>query len=530
MIKNKKTVKTIAITLIAAVAALLILFGVYGVSRIVLNIKSKDVKTGYFTEYNWSARDVYDPNDESAFYTFDIPKSREFKTLTLTDIHYKNDGFYASGVWVLNAMNKKTDRDIKKLVKETEPDLIIVGGDLETGTLNDLNYKRFATLMDGFGIPWTVVFGNHDAEHRADKAYLMNIMQSKKNCIFKQGPTNIGIFEDDCPESLSDLITYDSLYDPYAGGLGNTVIHLRDPETREIYFAYILMDTGDWRNSALNITAEKRNGKKLFSRAGVGLTNKQIEWYDWVVRGMERYNIDTAGIEKAPVSMFVSHIGMRAYDYAAILSCYENSYGGFYSNDGRYVNNDLPSSTDAEWSRPADRNYIEYDYSMPALSGDGAEAAYNRERLAYNGIEAKYFNAISDFWKLADNTRREAYIKSAGAATLKELVAVIDEGYEIHKNNDLFMKKLYELGSTKYITSGHNHCDGYEVVFDGITFTSIVKTGDIYVDTDWDRGNRGGTLFTVSYENGEVISTGKPYYVRFTDKASKRYPRPVEDF
>lgn len=36
--------------------------------------------------------------------------------------------------------------------------------------------------------------------------------------------------------------------DKYAGGLGNTVINLRDKDTGLIYYAFVLMNTGDWQN------------------------------------------------------------------------------------------------------------------------------------------------------------------------------------------------------------------------------------------------------------------------------------------
>src|SRR5699024_1944949 len=105
---------------------------------------------------------------------------------------------------------------------------------------------------------------------------------------------------------------------PYAGGLGNTVIHLRDPGSGEIYYAFILMDTGDWQNLLSNQTAKNRAdlGARPYSRTGVGLTNRQIEWYKWVVDGLTSYNrsVGVSAGQSTPESMLICHIGMKAMD------------------------------------------------------------------------------------------------------------------------------------------------------------------------------------------------------------------------
>ncbi|MCI5795265.1 MAG: metallophosphoesterase [Ruminococcus sp.] len=519
--------KIIAVMAAAVSAAAVILLLLWVISRAGLKKQSRIFKSGTWKEINWDANDEFDPDDETLYHTMDFDRDREFRLLMMTDIHYRNDGWY--GIWTINFQNRKTDRDLRYLVKETNPDLIIVSGDVESGSLNDDNYRNFTDMMDSLGVPWTLVFGNHDAETRADKPAVMNIVEKGKNTVFRQGPTNLGITKD----RVIDDRVYDEKTDKYAGGLGNTVINLRDKKTGIIYYSFILADTGDWQNMYGNMKSKNRLsvGPRPFSRVGVGLTDRQIEWYKYIIDGLTKYNRKKGG--DTPETMFISHIAPNVCDYAAILSQYDNSYGGCYTSGG-YPYNDLPFSTDAEWSSPADRPYIEFDESNKELTSDPKIAA----RLKFyneNAVEKAGNDAISQYLCLADNDKRGDYIsgkneKYPNPMHLSQLVKIIDREYPTHRENDLFIRAVYEKGSTKRMASGHNHCDGYEVFFDGITYNSVVKTGDIYVDRDWDNGNRGGSLFKIIGTNDGVSVKSEAVFTRNTGGKSARYPRPVTDW
>ncbi|MGN0538662.1 MAG: metallophosphoesterase family protein [Candidatus Fimenecus sp.] len=87
-------------------------------------------------------------------------------------------------------------------------------------------------------------------------------------------------------------------------------------------------------------------------------------------------------------------------------------------------------------------------------------------------------------------------------------------GYEDYKENYDFYKAIKELESTRHIISGHNHCFGYTVNFDGISFTSVAKTTSIYVQRKSDHGKRGGTVFIISENpaNGTHITENYTVY------------------
>ena len=46
--------------------------------------------------------------------------------------------------------------------------------------------------IDSYGIPWAPINGNHDGEGNVDLAWIANKYEKAENCLFKQGPDNIG--------------------------------------------------------------------------------------------------------------------------------------------------------------------------------------------------------------------------------------------------------------------------------------------------------------------------------------------------
>ena len=60
---------------------------------------------------------------------------------------------------------------VRTVIKKARPDLIVLTGDSifpffpKSGTMNNRREaERFIKFMDGFEVPYTMVFGNHDCE------------------------------------------------------------------------------------------------------------------------------------------------------------------------------------------------------------------------------------------------------------------------------------------------------------------------------------------------------------------------------
>lgn len=115
-----------------------------------------------------------------------INTNRAYKILQLTDMHL---GF---GIF-----SKKKDRlalkAVSQIIKRTKPDLIVITGDSvfpffpKAGTMNNKRQAEiFIRFMDSFGIPYALVYGNHDCEMfaRYNKDKLSDVYSSGKYSIF----------------------------------------------------------------------------------------------------------------------------------------------------------------------------------------------------------------------------------------------------------------------------------------------------------------------------------------------------------
>lgn len=76
---------------------------------------------------------------------------------------------------------------IKRLVKRTEPDLIVLTGDnISNGSKKGV-LNTFIRLMDSFEIPWAPVFGNHDIRSALSPKEICKAYEQSEYCLFKEG-------------------------------------------------------------------------------------------------------------------------------------------------------------------------------------------------------------------------------------------------------------------------------------------------------------------------------------------------------
>ena len=135
-----------------------------------------------YTSQNFQIR------DEETF-SLCIPTDRDYKILQLTDLHL---GF--------GMFSGKKDRlaleAVTELVRRTGPDLIVLTGDSvfpffpKSGTMNNRKQaQKLLAFLDGFRIPYTFVFGNHDCEMGAtcNKEQLAEIFATGKYAVFTKG-------------------------------------------------------------------------------------------------------------------------------------------------------------------------------------------------------------------------------------------------------------------------------------------------------------------------------------------------------
>lgn len=107
--------------------------------------------------------------------------------------------------WAPENIDRNCYSHIKSLIKQTEPDMIFITGDLVYGEFDDSGriFTDFVNFMDSFEIPWAPVFGNHDNESRAGVKFQCDKLEGAKYCLFKRGNCtgfgnySVGLYKDD---------------------------------------------------------------------------------------------------------------------------------------------------------------------------------------------------------------------------------------------------------------------------------------------------------------------------------------------
>ncbi len=189
-VKNKKIKLVLKISANAASLAVTL-----GICAVIIS-NGSSYNEVYIASLDYSVFDhqstvTYD--SESGVYTVRA-ENEQLRILQLTDVHI------CGSITTIGTDRKAFDA-CYELIKEAQPDLIIVTGDIvfpiPLQTFNKNNLKpifQFGTFMNNVGIPWAMVYGNHDTEAVAT-------YDSK---------TFDGIFrhftaQDDCPMLYADI-------------------------------------------------------------------------------------------------------------------------------------------------------------------------------------------------------------------------------------------------------------------------------------------------------------------------------------
>ncbi|MBR0366699.1 MAG: metallophosphoesterase [Clostridia bacterium] len=237
--------------------------------------------------------------------------------------------------WQPANMNKLLFNDLRSLIEDVQPDLILATGDLVYGGYDDLgtSFTRLADFMDSFDIPWAPVFGNHDNESKMGVDWQCNYLESCENCLFKQrtltgnGNYSIGIVQ---------------------GGELKRVIFMLDSN------GCAVMSDESFANGH-----SKKSG---------GFGEDQIAWY---TRAAEKINADFPGMRYT----FAFHIQL-----AAFADAFYNTYGfvnGGEVDENKNLVNPL-NIDEREDKRPTDFGYI----------GRSLKTPWDDDRSVYNGIKA----------------------------------------------------------------------------------------------------------------------------------------------
>jgi len=99
--------------------------------------------------------------------------SGEFKIVQFTDTH----------VNLTDNSNLEVYNTIKTILDIEKPDLIVLTGDIVTQDNPQEAYLRFDDIFTEAGIPWAMVFGNHESEHNFSRKQLADFLQQLPFCL-----------------------------------------------------------------------------------------------------------------------------------------------------------------------------------------------------------------------------------------------------------------------------------------------------------------------------------------------------------
>ena len=188
-------------------------------------------------------------------FTVDVEKGREPVILQLTDpqtidsrqLRYPERlGDVEIDFWDTHKDYDRSYKYLEEIINKTKPDFIFITGDIIYGEFDDkgTSLLRFVEFMESFKIPWSPVFGNHDAECQRGIDWVCEQYVNAEHCLFKQR-----------------ALTGNSNY---------TVGITQDGKLLRVFY---LMDTSDYG------TSPKISFENGHSSTKMGLQPDQIEWY-----------------------------------------------------------------------------------------------------------------------------------------------------------------------------------------------------------------------------------------------------------
>ncbi len=142
-----------------------------------LLFRPKGTKNGY----SWSSTDKF---SISNVVTVEKNPNEDFVIMNLADVQICDLELFP---YVF-----KLKREIDELVERVKPNLITLTGDQVWSNEVKISINVLADILDGYGIPWAPVFGNHDLDGILNGNAFSDFYEGRKNCLYSRGPNNLG--------------------------------------------------------------------------------------------------------------------------------------------------------------------------------------------------------------------------------------------------------------------------------------------------------------------------------------------------
>lgn len=139
--------------------------------------------------------------EEYVDFVVDVEEGREIRVLQLTDpqiidsSQQRYEGRLSASEtsrWASDQMEERVFKYIRDAVERSDPDLILMTGDLVYGQFDDAgtSFTAFVEHMESYRIPWAPVYGNHDNESAKGAIWQNQKLLEAEHCLFKKGETD----------------------------------------------------------------------------------------------------------------------------------------------------------------------------------------------------------------------------------------------------------------------------------------------------------------------------------------------------
>lgn len=200
----------------------------------------------------------------------------KFKILQFTDIHFSDN----------NEVDQETVKLMRKILKEENPDFIMITGDTVYGTQNAEHLPLALAPVIESNVPFSYTFGNHDTEDGQGYDVLFPMLREMPNCM---------LYHDESSQV----------------GTGNHTLEVMDDQG-EVKWVIVGMDSGNY------------NPMKHIQ--GYGYMKKaQIVWYQEMMKAYEEKN-------KSFSALLFMHIPLPEYhELWDMETCYGKKREGICS-------------------------------------------------------------------------------------------------------------------------------------------------------------------------------------------------------
>lgn len=106
-----------------------------------------------------------------------LSQENKIEILQLTDFH------------INDVIDKHTTYSIiKRVIYSSDPDIIVITGDIFSSGATEDDLDTFITFIEKFKIPWAVALGNHDDEISVPFDVVSDRLENAKYSLYKKGP------------------------------------------------------------------------------------------------------------------------------------------------------------------------------------------------------------------------------------------------------------------------------------------------------------------------------------------------------